>query len=353
VQRQRRVGERADDVDHVLRVPEEVAFEDGAVNHLQVCVPGHGHGDGREPPLEALADLERPGGGVHGGHELTVDDLFAEAQVEAVEDGAVLGDLRHERDGVLRAVLLDVRQVDVVDEVHHVLAGRRAVPLPGTLVDGRLDLRLKFEGVGVVRQRRVVEHETVVVLVQALQVLGQDGRLARPGQAHEHGVLVLAYEKVYDGCGPDRVDRRHVELPERHVRHALADGHGGVLGDGLDPVLEGLALDVVKVIEALAVLERPQVADEGREGLAERRPAVLLLVDDHRAAEGPHDRVQEEPLDDLFGALGGFEVVHERFDEIHRHGHFGNKVNGHSLLVTLSDHLLQERDVPARLRGVS
>mmetsp|Transcript_8669 Transcript_8669/g.29755 ORF Transcript_8669/g.29755 Transcript_8669/m.29755 type:complete len:454 (-) Transcript_8669:3386-4747(-) len=141
--------------------------------------------------------------------------------------------------------------------------------------------------------------------------------------------------------GPLRVHRLHVELEKRRLAQAAADGDGRVLFERPAPVHVRVRLDVVVVVEDVALLWVAHRGELREEFVREALPAVLRLVHDERAAKGP-DVAKGEDGFVLFDAEVqpgghlvqlGFEQVHQRLDLVHqpygraflkaapRHGH--------------------------------
>eukprot|EP00955_Chlamydomonas_euryale_P094430 364857-Chlamydomonas_euryale.AAC.15 len=228
VQLERRVGQLLahHDLDLLARQLCEVAGEDGLVDGAEVV--GRGELDAKhvEQRHEARVDrVARAAGRAHRADHLHVLHVLPAQLLAAVVQPLALNEQLEQRDGLLRAVAVDARHVEVVDEHEQALAHRRAISVLGALLRRVLDRALHIERR---RARREVHVEIDVdrAIEAAKVVVDRDG-LGGARLAHKERRLATRHHCVQQPRGPDHIDRRHQDLAELPVCRRLVVLHVG------------------------------------------------------------------------------------------------------------------------------
>jgi len=166
----------------------QVAVEEGFVDDRQRHVRRHRDVKSREVALQPRVDLHAAGRRIQRGDVLALFDGLHRELADVVPV-PVVQVLPHERDGRLRVVLVELRQVEVVDEVDHVARARRPVQRPGLLLQDALQRRLEHQPA---REEVHVDRGIQRLLrIQLLQLAHDRLRLARAAGPREHGAVVV------------------------------------------------------------------------------------------------------------------------------------------------------------------
>ena len=121
----------------------QVTSQNGLKDGREILGTRHDAAQDGEMPLETLTDGEGSGGGVHGRDILCVDKFFLQREVLSVVEVPIAQVLSEQRVAVLRPVLLNVGEIQIVHEENQFLPRRRAEYFTGSFFDGVFDLDLE------------------------------------------------------------------------------------------------------------------------------------------------------------------------------------------------------------------
>mmetsp|Transcript_21858 Transcript_21858/g.35398 ORF Transcript_21858/g.35398 Transcript_21858/m.35398 type:complete len:287 (+) Transcript_21858:6436-7296(+) len=256
----------------------KVPLDDLRKHGADHVLAGHLHGEGDEVTLHARGDVERPRGGVHARHVLTVLHLLKH-DLSFVIPPVVVNVLPRQLDGRLGVVLVHKGHVHVVEEVYQALGAggteAHAALLLQRLLDDDLQRRRVHEVVHVHRR------EGPILRVEVLQVFAHERRLAGPRVAHKHAVVLVGDERVKEVR-----QARGLHRGDEYV----GEGVAGVVPEPFHLVVprnhRALVVDVV-------VEHQPRLGEQ--HGLPLRCPPLAKLsaevdhlVHHHRTAQRPH-----------------------------------------------------------------
>ena len=269
-----------------------------------------------------------------GAHQRGILDILPEELLAVVEAAEILV-LPQELDWGLGTVRLPRRHVDVVDEEHDLLVGRRAEPSLALLLELGFDEQL---GVLRGRLRREVEDDVDQIpgLLDSREVVGDDDRLAHARAAGEQQGLVHVQTRLEKERETRGVQVGHQQLEEWHLLAVLERLHGflpvfeptlgevDVVGHDVEVVQHGTLIRGRHLLELLDVI-----------GKVRAGPLVKLRVEPFLevTAQGP-DVGKDENLRQLWveaelvvgevnplvGLHQGLEERGERRDEVDVHG---------------------------------
>mmetsp|Transcript_13737 Transcript_13737/g.31797 ORF Transcript_13737/g.31797 Transcript_13737/m.31797 type:complete len:274 (+) Transcript_13737:5638-6459(+) len=264
--------------------------EDRLVNHRHVLGAGHLHTEGAVVRLQAGVHREGARRGVEARDVLHVLDLL-EGELAAVVPAAVVHQLAQQRQGLLRAVDVDLGHVEIVNEVHKLARAEGSVYTAGLLLEGRLHGGLERERVG--HAVKIDVEELRRLRVEVAELVLHDCGLTGTSGTDEHAQAALGHELVeqeHQAHGFHRVDE---DVPEESVRVVLVRRDLGV------PVQELASVGVDDEVEDGAAIREPHDLPLVGPPFREAQAVVHALLDSERATHTPDAAEHEQGLEEL------------------------------------------------------